>query len=157
KGGDGCTPSDPALDALPEVVHFKLGFTSPTTYVDCQNPDNDPAKPLGSEEHERGGVVKANQAVTAPITIHTDHPFWEGFAHDSPAHFDQLAARAKGPKSAAEVSLEDVIGVDPEGFTNNDGAPLPWRTCTADYTPPDDGQMHFDTGGIPVSPGGNPA
>lgn len=155
KGGAGCTPMDPVFDAIPMVVNFKLGFKSPTTYGNCQNPDNDPAKAFEGEEHLRGIVVKANQAVTAQVTIHTDHPFWDSIQHDAPPHFDQFAARAKG--ATAEVTLEDMIGVDPTALSDKDGNPLPWRTCTADFTPPDMGTMHFDTGGIPVNPGGDPA
>src|SRR5205807_4749447 len=96
QGAPACTSTDNAFDftKLPRVVNFRLGFKSPTTYVNCQNPDNDPANPLGTEEHQRGIQVKANDTVIAQVTVHTDHPFWESFVHDSPAHFDQLAALA---------------------------------------------------------------
>jgi hypothetical protein len=151
--GTGCAPSDPAFDKLPKVVSFKLGFKTPTTYINCQNPDNDPAMPLGDEEHLRGVAVKANQAVTAQLTIHTDHPFWEGFVHDSPAHFDMIAAQQAG----TTVTLEDLKGIDPTAITDKDGNPLPWRSCVSSYTPPASGQMGFSTDGIPVSPGGDPA
>jgi hypothetical protein len=154
--GTACTPADPEFAKLPAVVNFKLGFKSPASYVNCQNPDNDPAKPFGEEEHQRGIVVKANQAVTAQVTIHTDHPFWETFTHDSPAHFDQLAARATGAAGPKAVTLEDVIGVDPTAFKDKDGNALPWRTCTTSYTPPDMGTMHFDTKGVPVNLQGDP-
>ena len=90
--GTACTPAT-GFEALPKVVDFKLGFKSPTSYVNCQNPDNDPATPLGTEEHERGIIIKDNQPVTGQLTIHTDHPFWESFVHDSPAHFDMIAAQ----------------------------------------------------------------
>lgn len=156
KGGADCTPTDPVFDSLPKVVNFKLGFKTPTTYSNCQNPDNDPAKPLGDEEHERGIIVKASQAVTAQITIHADHPFWEGFAHDSPAHFDPIAARFVGAVEPATATLEDMIGVDPTAFADKNGNPLPWRTCTKDYTPKGVGAMHVDTTGIPVNPSGDP-
>lgn len=154
--GTSCLPADPVFDGLPKVVNFKLGFKSPTSYVNCQNPDNDPAKALGSEEHQRGIIVKANQAVTAQITVHTDHPFWESFVHDSPAHFDPIAARYVGTMGTPTAVLEDMVGVDPTGFKDSKGNSLPFRTCTKDYTPPSAGQMHFDTGGVPVSPGGDP-
>jgi len=155
--GTACTPADPEFDKLPKVVNFKLGFKSPTSYLNCQNPDNDPAKALGDEEHQRGIAVKANQAVTAQLTIHTDHPFWEGFVHDSPAHFDQIAARYVGATSTPTALLEDLIGVDPTAIKDKNGNSLPWRSCTKDYAPPGAGTMHFDTGSIPVDPTGDPA
>ena len=74
KGEGACTPADPELDRLPRKVKLRLGFAAPTAYSNCQNPDNDPADPLGGEEHLRGVTVRANQAVTAQLTLHTDHP-----------------------------------------------------------------------------------
>jgi hypothetical protein len=154
--GTNCTPNDPEFAKLPPVVNFRLGFKSPTTYINCQNPDLDPATPLGMEEHERGIVTKANQQVIAQLTIHTDHPFWESFIHDSPAHFDMVAARAAGATGVPTVVLEDVVGVDPTAITDKQNNPVPWRTCTSFYTPPSSGQMSFDSQGIPVNPAGDP-
>jgi hypothetical protein len=155
--GTACTPANPAFDKLPKVVNFKIGFASPTTYINCQNPDNDPAEALAGEEHERGVVTKANQSVTAQLTLHTDHPFWQGFVHDSPPHFDPIAARYVGVMGTPTATLEDMEAVDPTSFKDNEGTPLPWRSCTPDYTPPDNGTMHFDTGGIPVDLKGDPS
>lgn len=155
--GTSCAPADPEFDKLPKVVDFKLGFKSPATYVNCQNPDLDPAKPLGDEEHQRGVVVKANQAVTAQLTLHTDHPFWESFVHDTPPHFDMIAAQFAGATGTPTATLEDMKGVDPTAITDRDGNPLPRRSCTASYTPPGTGQMGFDTTGVPVNPAGDPA
>ncbi len=112
--GTSCTPAT-GFEAFPEVVRFKLGFKSPTTYVNCQNPDDDPAKPLGMEEHERGIIIKGNQPVTGQLTVHTDHPFWESFVHDSPAHFDMIAAQYTLSTSTPTAVLEDLKGVDPHG------------------------------------------
>jgi len=154
--GTACTPVDPEFDKLPKVVNFKLGFKSPTSYLNCQNPDADSAKHLGTEEHQRGVVVKANEAVTAQITLHLAHPFWESFAHDSPAHFDQIAARYVGVPGTPTAVLEDLIGVDPKVIKDKDGNNLPRRTCTKEYTPPNAGTMAFDTGSILVDPAGEP-
>ncbi|HVR61805.1 MAG TPA: hypothetical protein VMU50_07880, partial [Polyangia bacterium] len=82
--------------AMGQGVPFHLCFKAPTTYVNCQNPDNDPAKPLAGEEHERGIFFKKGESVIAQVTIHTDHPFWDSVLHDSPAHFDQYAALVAG-------------------------------------------------------------
>jgi hypothetical protein len=149
--GVSCSPaSGPALDALPKVVPFRLGFATPTAYSNCQNPDNDPAKAFGGEEHQRGVSPRSNASVVAQMTIHTDHPFWEAVAHDAPAHFDAIAARYSGcPSPTARV--EDLAGVDFFGFRDRAARPLPWRTCRPSYTPPK-GTMHFDPGSVPVDP-----
>lgn len=154
--GTACSPDDPAFKKLPPVVNFKLGFKSPTTYLNCQNPDNDPAKALGDEEHARGIVIKPNQAATAQLTLHTDHPFWEGVEHDSPPHFDPIAARYVGATETPTATLEELAGIDPTAFKDKDGTPLLWRSCTGDYQVPDAGAVHFDTAGIPVSLTGDP-
>jgi len=160
KGDSSCTSSDDTFDfsALPTKVNFKLGFKSPTTYVNCQNPDNDPAKALGDEEHQRGIQVKANQPVTAQVTVHTDHPFWESFTHDSPAHFDPLAALAvKEADGTYAVTMDQTIGVDYTAFLFGK-APLPWRACARGYSPPNrDKQMGFDSLNVPHDPSGDPA
>jgi hypothetical protein len=90
--------------------------------------------------------------------VHTDHPFWESIIHDSPAHFDQLAALAKpGPDGRFAVSLADAVGVDFTAFRFN-GKPLPWRACVTNYTPPNSApQMGFDSGTVPHNPSGDPA
>jgi hypothetical protein len=160
--GTSCTPASPEFGAsFPTVVDFKLGFASPTTYINCQNPDNDPAKPLGDEEHERGVYIKGNAPAIAQLTIHTDHPFWESFVHDSPAHFDMIAAQYTVPAGmtagTASAVLEDMRGVDPTAITDKQKNPVPWRTCDPFYTPPGTGQMSFDTTGVPVRRGGNQA
>ncbi len=152
RGGSDCSTKDASYDfgKLPKTVHFKLGFKSPTTYLNCQNPDADPAKPFEGEEHQRGIQVDATRFVVAQVTIHTDHPFWESVVHDSPAHFDQFAARKLG-SAEATVTMEDVIGVDPTHITGGDGVGLPWRSCLPTY-PAKSGTMSFDSQSIPVDP-----
>lgn len=157
--GVSCTSTDPNYDfsTLPRTVAFRLGFASPTSYVNCQNPDNDPANPLGDEEHQRGIQVKANQATIAQVTFHSDHPFWESVAHDSPAHFDQLAALASDDGHGTfRVSFEAATQANYTAFKDSGGHPLPWRSCVADYTPPNArSQMGFDSGSVPFNPQGN--
>ena len=158
--GSSCTSTNSSFDftQMPTTVNFKLGFKSPTTYVNCQNPDNDPAKGLGDEEHQRGIQVKANQTVVAQVTVHTDHPFWESFTHDSPAHFDQLAALAvKDAQNNYGVTLDSALGVNYTAFKLGVN-PLPWRSCLSTYTPPNsNAQMGFDSLTVPYNPSGNPA
>lgn len=157
--GTGCKATSAAYDftALPRVVKFRLGFAAPTSYVNCQNPDNDPAQPLSGEEHQRGVQIKANAATVAQATIHTDHPFWQTFEHDAPAHFDALAARAQAVGADQVVTLDDLVGVDFTAFADRGGQPLPWRSCVDTYTPPNQSAvMGFDSQGIPRQPGGDP-
>jgi hypothetical protein len=152
----------PAYDftQIPKVVNFRLGFVSPTTYINCQNPDNDPATAFGGEEHQRGVALKQNQTTIAQATFHTDHPFWDSFIHDSPAHFDQIAAQYAGVTGVPTATIEDMAKVKTfaSGFTDRNGTgavgtpqPLPWRSCLqATYTPPDANAMHFDVQGRSV-------
>ena len=156
--GGACAPSSPVLDALPSQVHFQLCFQAPTSYLNCQNPDNDPATPEGGEEHQRGIAIRANTFTVAQLTVHTDHPFWDTTQHDAPAHFDPLAARARASDAGpAEVTLDDAIGVDFTSFTDASGAPLPARSCVASYTPAA-GPLRFDANGVAHQPpSGDPA
>jgi hypothetical protein len=158
--GSSCTSTNPGFDfaRLPTEVAFRLGFTSPTSYVNCQNPDNDPAKAFGDEEHQRGVQVKPNQTTIAQVTVHTDHPFWESLTHDSPAHFDPLAAVAvKDASGNATVTLDQTAGVHYTAFTVG-GQALPWRSCVDSYTAPNqNAQMGFDSLTIPFDPTGDPS
>ena len=157
--GSSCTSSDSSFDftALPTTVNFRLGFASPTTYVNCMNPDNDPAKGLGDEEHQRGIQVKQNAVTTAQVTVHTDHPFWESFTHDTPAHFDQLAALASVDGGVGTVTLSSTVGVNYTAFRFGTKA-LPWRSCLSTYTPPNsNAQMGFDSLTVPYNPSGDPS
>ena len=161
KSAAACYPADRA--GWPDVVRFRLCFQAPTTYVNCQNPDNDPARGFASEEHARGVAPKSDASVIAQITMHTDHPFWDSVIHDSPAHFDQYAARAIGRAQdggAPTVTLEDTKGVDYTAYTDAAGHPITWRYC---IDPPTDahgkltGVMSFDPESVPHAPNADPA
>jgi hypothetical protein len=166
KGG-ACTPTDPEFARLPRsTVRFNLCFKSPTTYVNCQNPDNSGA-PFAGEEAVRGIALPDNTFAIAQVTIHTDHPFWDSTVHDSPAHFDQLAAQVSDAGDAGDagdvvtptVTMADLVGVDYLAFDDRHGHPLPWRSCLgpAAYTP-SAGQMHFDAQSIAkIAASGDPA
>jgi len=146
--GTNCTPSDPEFAKAPltdgSVVNFRLGFKSPTSYINCQNPDNDPATAFTGEEHQRGIYAFGNKTSIAQVTIHTDHPFWDSTAHDSPMHFDQIAARYTGATGTPTAAVEDMTSVDYTHFTDAQGNALPWRDCVKlDFVPLDNGTMHF--------------
>lgn len=143
-----------------QSVPFHLCFKSPTTYVNCQNPDNDPAKALSGEEHQRGIYFKKDASIVAQVTIHTDHPFWDSVLHDSPAHFDQFAATVAGGQAVNGVfptaTVELTQALDYGGLKDAMGHALNWRYCIA---PPTDvhaqlvGPMAFDPQSVPRAPG----
>jgi hypothetical protein len=159
----GCTQTTvvPGYDfaVLPRTVRFRFGLTAPTVYRNAQNPANDPAAPLGGEEHQRGVAIVANQATTAQLTFHLDHVFWESFVHDSPAHFDPFAAKLAGVTDPPTLTLEDFRGARLDPFVDAQGHQVPWRSClpATSYTPPGSGAMTFDTLGVPINPAGDPA
>ncbi len=126
-----CTSTDPSFDfgKIPTSVKFQLGFKTPTSYVNCQNPDLT-GSGLGGEDHPRGIQVQRNAQITAQITVHTDHPLWENYDSDGPPiHFDQLASVAKQQSDSTYlVTLEDTIGENWTAF------PVPWRSCSSNVT-----------------------
>jgi hypothetical protein len=163
KGFESCN-SDPVYASWPKEVGFRLCFKSPTTYSNCQNPDNDPAKALGAEEHQRGVAFQADKSVIAQVTFHTDHPFWDSVIHDSPTHFDQLAARVAGQQTDGGVppvvTLDATRGVDYTAYTDALGYKLQWRYCMeppTDAHPKLTGAMAFDPQTVPHATGGDPA
>ena len=138
---------------MPPTLQFRMGFSTPTDYVNCQNGTDFMGIPgVAGEDHPRG-VQVATQAVVAQVTIHMDHPFWESFAENSPLHWDQVAAQYAGASGIPVVHTEDMKGVSFLGFTDSSGAALPWRNCSGqNYTPPGNGQMNFDPLTVPVDP-----
>lgn len=117
------------------TVKFYLGYKTPTSYVNCQNPDIS-GMGVNGEDHPRGVQVKTNAQIVAQVTIHTDHPLWENYDSDGPPiHFDQLAVAAKKqPDNTWLVQNEDLIGENWTAF------PVPWRYCNKAvtlYAPPD--------------------
>jgi hypothetical protein len=152
----GCATTDDSYDVSAistRPVHFKLGVTAPTIYRNAQNPSNDPAAPLGDEEHQRGVHTVANDQTVAQVTFHLDHMFWDSFVHDSPAHFDPFAARYAGSATDPEAVMEDYVGYALTPFVDDQGNTLPWRDCVGG-TLPTTTAMSFDTQGINVVPNG---
>jgi hypothetical protein len=171
-GGPGGLGQEPEFSLIPQTVAFDLCFKpasstlSPgdveTSYVNCDNQDNDPAAALNGEPHERGIAFTANGYAIGEVTFHTDHPFWESTEHDTPARFDQFAAQLVGVPSdggVPTVHLTDVVGIDYTGFTDKAGHVLPWRTCDPNYQNPNGGSrvgpMSFDPVHVPHCTGGD--
>jgi hypothetical protein len=133
-----------------------------TSYINCDNQDNDPAPGLNGEPHERGIAFPSNRYVVGEVTFHTDHPFWESTEHDTPARFDQFAAQVVGVATdggVPTVHFADVLGINYLAFTDRQGNVLPWRTCDPNYENPNGGsrvgQMHFDPVKVPQCTGGD--
>jgi hypothetical protein len=143
----------------PAVVNFRLCFQSPSTYLNCQNPDNT-GTPFPSEETQRGIAFDANASVIAQLTFHTDHPFWDSVLHGSPAHFDAFAARAVGHDGGTPtVSLEDTKGIDYTSYKDALGNAVLWRYCAeppTDTHPKLTGPMAFDPQSVPHAIGNDP-
>jgi hypothetical protein len=137
---------------MPPTMTFRLGFSTPTNYVNCQNMTLS-GTPLSGEDYPRGIQTSTSQSVIAQVTVHMDHPFWESFAEDSPVHWDQIAAQYVDSSGSPEAHIEDMKGVPFYAFTDKSGTPLPWRNCAGpNYTPPGNGQMSFNTLSVPVNP-----
>lgn len=141
---------------LPTSLPFRLGFSTPTDYVNCQNGTDLPGAGVDGEDHPRGVQFNDTQSIVAQVTIHMDHPFWESFAENSPLHWDQIAAQYVGVTSPV-AKTEDLKGVDFTAFTDKAGAKLPWRSCVPAtyYTPTGTGQLAFDPLKVNVTIGGS--
>jgi hypothetical protein len=158
KADPACYPAD--RKDFPDVVDFRLCFRAPATYANCQNADNDPARPFSDEEHQRGLALKDDVSVIAQVTVHTDHPFWDSVIHDAPLHFDPYAARVSGQTGRPTVTLEMTQGVDYTSLPNAQGAPLAWRYCIEPGTNAHgkfEGPMWLDPQSVPHARGGDPA
>ncbi|MEZ4309241.1 MAG: hypothetical protein R3F14_14485 [Polyangiaceae bacterium] len=155
--GTSCDTSDPAYDftALPQTVNFKLGFTTPVDYLNCQNQENQ-GDPLSGENYPRGVILREGTPTLAQMTLHLDHPFYSAVTHEPRLYFDQLAAQLKGQPEGTPLTLSTMTGVDPSAFTDADSTPLPWRSC--DGSPlPAGAQRAFDTATVPLDPSAAPA
>ena len=154
---DACaTAGGAAYDfgALPKTLKFRLGVSTPTSYVNCQNGAEFPGvKGINGEDYPRGVQFRSDQSVIAQVTVHADHPFWESFAEDSSLRFDQIAAQYIGVANPV-ATVEDMVGVDFTAFKDKNGAALPMRSCVDAmlYMPPyaPGQQLHFDTLKVPV-------
>jgi hypothetical protein len=154
--GRDCEVSDDSYDfeKLPTTVSFRLAFRTPTSYVNCQNQDNQGA-PLDDEEYQRGVAVPQNRSALAQMTFHLEHAWFSATVHDPALRFDQLAARLVGKPEGTVVTLDDLEGVDPTAFTDAEGTPLPARSCDGSALPRGK-QLRFDNGSVPVDPGASP-
>jgi hypothetical protein len=141
---------DGVFAKMPAKVKFNFGFKNASSYINCQNAD---LQKVG-DEFPRGIQPDANKAVTAQITIHTDHGFWNKLnVEGTPMHFDPIAANSSTYGTAgseATVTITDLESVDITGFKTKSGDVLPARSLVPDYTAPA-GQLKFDANGTSFS------
>jgi hypothetical protein len=121
----GSADIDAKFKAFPTTVYFTFGWDDHDSAINCNNPDfnlqeDDPAG--------RGVQVTPTGAVTAQVTLHVDHIFWDQLIiHGTPLHFDQVAAWATAANSNPATPLAlDQLG-HPLAATFADGTPLPDR------------------------------
>ncbi|RYZ06248.1 MAG: hypothetical protein EOO73_16400 [Myxococcales bacterium] len=155
-GGQNCEASDDSYDfgRLPQRVPFQLAFRTPTSFLNCQNQDNEGA-PFDDEEFPRGIAIPSNRSALAQITLHLEHPWFSAAVHDPALRFDQLATQLVGKPEGTVVTVDDLVGVDPSAFTDAEGTALPARSCDGSELPAGR-QLRFDTGSVPLDPGARP-
>lgn len=143
---EGAPPAAGTVFAkMPPKVTFKLGFANPTSYLNCRNTDL--AKVGG--KYPRGVRSKEGEVVTAQITFHTDHTFWNRLGTDgTPLFFDAIAANSStfGTSGDGVVSIDDLANVDITAVRTRTGEPLMQRSLVADYQATAE-QMTFDPNG----------
>lgn len=142
---------------FPQQMTFRLGFSTPTNYVNCVNfsvSEQTNTTVWGIQTSPSGPVI-------AQVTVHMDHPFWESFAENSPVHWDQIAAQYVNFDGGAEGGIpeahtEDFKGVPFSPFTDSNGVVVPWLSCAPAslYTPAGNGGMTFSTLLVPQNPQG---
>jgi len=155
--GTDCQTSDDAYDfnGLPKVVEIKLGFATPSDYLNCQNEENQ-GEPFEGEEYQRGVPIKESTSSVAQLTFHLEHPLFSSVVHDSLLYFDQFVAPLAGQPDGSTLTMDDLVGLNPQGFTDANGASLPWRVCDGSALPASK-QRFVETGSVPVDPQGDPA
>jgi hypothetical protein len=151
--GKDCRAQTDAYDfeQIPKTLRFKLAFRTPTSFVNCQNQDNQ-GQAFPDEEYQRGIAIAANGDTIAQLTLHLEHVLFSATVHDPSLRFDQLAAQLVGKSDDSVVTLDDLVGVDPTAFNDGAGSPLPARSCDGSELPPGQ-QLRFETGSVPVDPG----
>jgi len=127
------SPAGYDYSAWPKTVKVKLGFTAPTSQLNCQNPDNQTAATFDGEEFQRGISVKSNESTVAQLTLHPDHPFWPNLDEGGTMHFDMIAAQLLGGAAVPTATLEALAEVSVKPVQDKFGVNLPWRSCTDSF------------------------
>lgn len=154
--GATCNTSDPAYNftAIPASFEFRIGFATPSSYINCQNESNE-GQPFDGEEYQRGVAIPSNTDAVAQLTFHLEHPFFTDVQHDPSIRFDQFAAQLVGAAPGTVLTEDKLVGVDPTAVTDAAGADLPWRSCDGSDLPAGK-VMSLAVGSVPVNPTGTP-
>lgn len=154
--GTDCETSDAEYDfeQLPKTVAFRLGFTTPSTFINCQNEENE-GDAFDGEAFQRGIPIFSNRPSVAQITLHLDHPFYSDVEHEPALYFDQFAAQLVGKAPSSVLTMQDVLDTDPTGFRDGSGTALPWRVCDGSNLPGEK-QRAFEVGSVPFDPSADP-
>ena len=162
--GTTCTPAiDPALAELPRVVNFRLGFQSPTSYVNCQNPDNDPhavcwrrASAWREREDERAddraGHDSHRSSVLGKRAARLARPF--RFVRVAGARCSPMAVRRRARSRWIVRGVPFIARSDDRQEADLRGEAASMRRSVRD---PATNPMRFDTKGIPVDMSASPA
>lgn len=154
--GESCQSSDDSYDFQPlsGEVPFRLMFRTPTSFVNCQNQDNQ-GEPFPDEEYQRGIALPRQGDALAQITLHLEHILFSSTLHDPSLRFDPLAAQLVGEPVGTTLTLDALADVDPSAVTDGAGNPLPFRSCEGSALPSGK-QLRVETGSVPVDPGAKP-
>jgi hypothetical protein len=109
--------------ALPKTVRFSFGWNDAGSILNCVNASFGDGEALAN----RGVQVTESGAVTAQITAHVDHLFWDRLKEEgTPLRFDPIAAWAPADTS---TTLLSVNSLKDKSLTTTfaDGSPLPDR------------------------------
>jgi hypothetical protein len=153
--GENCrsTVASYNFNTLPKKVNFAFGYSIPTVFKNCINPEL-------STKDARGIQVRTGAPTVAQITLHLDHAFWESLEEDAPLRWDLIASRKALTPGADSISVtdEDLKGVSFEAPKDSAGAALPWRYCgAAQSSDRTSGTVSYDPKGVPVSAAGGEA
>ena len=139
-----------AFAALPQTIHFMFGWDDHGSLLNCDNPD------FGEGQTNRGIQPNSSGAVTAQVTLHVDHAFWDILKHEGAyLRFDPIAAWAAAGTTAANPLDIGTLGHKPLASTFANGVPLPDRApsqSTGDVTPTDQSnpqQISLNLNGVP--------
>jgi len=154
----GTYPNKAKFDAMPQTVKFFVGFNDATSYINCVNPDNAGASG-GDDLAARGVQPSPTGAVTAQVTMHVDHLFWDRLIiHGQPLRFDPIAAWAPASAATTAVDLRTFLVGKPVATTFNDGTtaindrgPIMWPAFTSDMGA-SGAQVIYDRHGVPSTP-----
>jgi len=151
----GTYPNKAKFDAMPQTVKFFFGFNDATSYINCVNPDNAGATG-GDDLAARGVQPSPTGAVTAQVTMHVDHLFWDRLIiHGQPLRFDPIAAWAPASAATTPVDLKMLLAGKAVATTFNDGTtpindrgPTMWPAFQSDMGA-SGGNVVYDRQGVP--------